>query len=107
MISAINAIGIFLLFIGSFVLQFFLSKSESRWPGLVLPLLNFMFSLFYITIFTVAVPEGGGGFGLPEAIILFLVYNVTTVIFMTIYGSCRGKRRKQQALDKMTVQDLE
>jgi hypothetical protein len=66
-----------------------------------------MFSLSYITILTLSRATGGGGIGLPEAIILFLVYNVTTVIFLTIYGACRGKHRKQQALDKMNVQDLE
>ena len=44
---------VFLLFllvflIGGVFLQIFLSKRESRWPGLVLPLLTFLQSLLLV-----------------------------------------------------------
>ena len=37
----------------------------------------------------------------------FLVFNIPTTVLFAIYAACRGKRRKQRALEKMSVQDLE
>ena len=37
----------FLLFIGQFPLQYFLSTREGSWPGLVLPVLNTLMGVVY------------------------------------------------------------
>ena len=39
---------LFILIVGGILLQIFLSKRKSKWPGLVLPLLTFLYSLLMV-----------------------------------------------------------
>ena len=121
---------LFLLAVGAgiVILQIFLSKKESKWSGLILPIIAFCFSLFIImSIALFAIVPGTGEvsqdgviieqFILPplmnasEAItviaINFLLCNIPTAILLAIYAACRDKYNRQRALDKMSVQDLE
>ena len=93
-----------LLFIaGVIVLQIFLSKRESKWPGLVLPIMSFLISFIYPL--NMAVPSVGGFF---IALILgWLIANIPTYILLAIYFACRGKYRKRKQLNKMNIQDLD
>ena len=114
-------------------LQLFLSRTHSRWPGLILPglvLLPSFIILFTIlgtqtvshftttgtrqditgTAYTVVhhlVDYGtiGGGF-LFVAVPLFLLTNIPTVILLAIYAICRDKMQKQAEMNRMNVQDL-
>lgn len=96
-----------LLFIAGVVcLQIFLSKKESRWPGLIIPIISFLFGLLYPL--NLAAPPWGmtAGFAV-KMIIVWLLGNIPTIIFLAIYFSCRGKQRRSRQLEKMNIQDLD
>lgn len=97
---------IVLLFIaGVIVLQVFLSKRESKWPGLVLPLIAFLFGLLY-PLNMVAPSEGVTVGFIFQMILVWLLGNIPTIVLMAIYWSCRGKQRRNKQLEKMNIQDL-
>ena len=90
------------LLVGGVFLQIFLSKRESRWPGLILPLLSFLYSLLMACS---AVASNGG---IPWGAILasLVLGNIPTVILLAIYAACRDRFRKRSELDKMNIKDL-
>ena len=97
---------IVLLFIaGVIVLQVFLSQRESKWPGLVLPLIAFLFGLLY-PLNMVAPSEGVTVGFIFQMILVWLLGNIPTIVLMAIYWSCRGKQRRNKQLEKMNIQDL-
>ena len=97
---------IVLLFVaGVIVLQIFLSKRESKWPGLVLPLIAFLFGLLY-PLNMVAPSEGVTVGFIFQMILVWLLGNIPTIVLMAIYWSCRGKQRRNKQLEKMNIQDL-
>jgi hypothetical protein len=175
-------LGIFVLLAvcaGVIALQIFLSKAESRWPGLILPAISLFISLLYSLLFvssvaiftdgtrttgtgtadmntlsgggassvivsdgassvearvsegggeTDGVVDGGGGetsnanagggrearpaagltsSNLVPLLLLFLSFNIPTVVLFAIYAMCRRMRGKRRALDKMSLQDLD
>jgi len=97
---------VFLLFIaGVIVLQVFLSKKESKWPGLVLPIIAFLFGLLY-PLNMIAPSEGVNAGFIFQMILVWLLGNIPTIVLLTIYFACRGKQRRNKQLDKMNIQDL-
>jgi hypothetical protein len=128
MTSAV-AIGtlLFLLVVaaGAIVLQVFLSKKESKWLGLILPVISFGISLIVLLGFPLfavystevsmngavveqAVSQTDGLSTIIGAVVyLFVLYNIPTAVLLAIYAACRGKRKQQRDLEKMSVQDLE
>lgn len=94
---------IFLLVFGvlPFVLQVWLSKRESRYPGMVLPVLSLLFAL--VAVLGSVMYEDEDIFVL---VIPFLLFNIPTVIHLTIYFACREKFSKKKQMDKLNVQDL-
>lgn len=100
------AILIFLvLVVGTILLQIFLSKRESKWPGLVLPIIAFLFGLLY-PLNMIAPSEGVTVGFVFQMILVWLLGNIPTIIFLAIYFGCRGKQRRNKQLDKMNIQDL-
>ena len=98
---------IFLLAIlaGIIWLQIFLSKKENKWPGLVMPIISFLFGLLYPL--NMVVPSEGVTVGfIIEMIIVWALGNIPTFVLLAIYFGCRGKFRKNKQLDKMNIQDL-
>ncbi len=94
------------LLVGCIILQVFLSRRESPWPGLVLPGLSLLLSL--IPLLNVAVlPGSGAGNVLTALLLVFLLYNIPTLVLLVIYFACRGKYRRRREIDKMNAQDLE
>ena len=89
--------------IGMIVLQIFLSRTERRWPGLILPICT----LLYALLVCMNVVRVGS---LAETVllmaILFLLFNIPTYILLAIYFICRQRRKKRKMLDKMNIQDL-
>lgn len=92
--------------VGIIMLQIFLSKQENKLLGLILPIINIIFSIiaalgsaFYEnTLIT--------GIIITHNIIVFLTYNISTIILIVIYFVCRKKLKKNKELDKMNIQDL-
>ena len=90
------------LLVGVPILQIFLSRREGKWPGLVLPVLSFLYSL--VMAFSAVAYNGGIPWG---AILASLVLgNIPTVILLAIYAACREKRKRTSGVDKMNIQDL-
>ena len=94
-----------LVIAGIVCLQIFLSKRESRWPGLVLPVLAFLFGLLY-PLNMIAPDEGITVSFIFQMLIVWFIGNIPTIILLAIYYGCRGKQRRNKQLDKMNIQDL-
>ena len=94
-----------LVIAGIVCLQIFLSKRESRWPGLVLPVLAFLFGLLF-PLNMIAPDEGITVSFIIQMLIVWFIGNIPTIILLAIYYGCRGKQRRNKQLDKMNIQDL-
>ena len=101
-VAIVLGFGMLVFVVGGILLQIFLSKRESKWPGLILPLLSFLYSLLMACS---AVAYNGE---IPWGPILasLILGNIPTVILLAIYAACREKRRKRGELDKMQISDL-
>lgn len=94
---------VFLDFIvGGVLLEIFLARRESKWPGLVLPVLTLLYSL------AMACNVAAIGDSFPWGALLgtLVVGNIPTVVLLAIYVACREKQRKRSELDKMEIDDL-
>lgn len=100
---ATNLLLLLLLLAGGIVLQVFLSKRESKWPGLVLPVVTFLWSL--VMVLNVAA-FGSLAQAIANVLMVFLLSNLPTAVLLAIYFACREKRRKRAELDKMNLSDL-
>ena len=94
-----------LVIAGIVCLQIFLSKREGRWPGLVLPVLAFLFGLLF-PLNMIAPDEGITVSFIIQMLIVWFIGNIPTIILLAIYYGCRGKQRRNKQLDKMNIQDL-
>ena len=91
---------------GGILLQIFLSKKESKWFGLILPIITFAYSL--LTIFGLATTDDMSWWNILGLIASTLfVSNIPTVILLLIYFGCREKIKRKKALEKMNIQDLQ
>lgn len=88
---------------GAAVLQVFLSKSASKWPGLILPAVALLVSVFPVLNI---VSSGNVWQDVLSCVLLFLLSNIPTVIFLAIYAVCRKKGKRKSQIDKMNIQDL-
>ena len=88
--------------VGGILLQIFLSKRESKWPGLILPLLSFLYSL----VMALSAVAYNGGIPWGPILASLILGNIPTVILLAIYFACREKFRKRSELDKMHINDL-
>ncbi len=91
------------LLVGGVLLQIFLSRRESKWPGLVLPGLSLALSLLYV----MNVMDTGSVF---QNVLLvaatLLIANIPTLVLLAIYWAAREKRRVKDQVDKMNINDL-
>ena len=90
--------------VGGIFLQIFLSRRESRWPGLVLPLLTFLLSL--LNVLNIA-DTGSVSENVLLVLVTVLIGNIPTLVLLAIYFACRGKFRRKREMDRMNAQDLE
>lgn len=88
---------------GMILLQIFLSKKDSKWLGLILPIVNFLLSFLY-PMFMIS--TGDPGQDTIMFLMALLLGNIPTIILLVIYFACRENRRKKAQLEKMAIQDL-
>ena len=94
----------FLVFIvGGTLLQIFLSKRESKWPGLVLPTITFLWSL--LMVLNVTAMETMKAV-IASVLSTLIAGNIPTFILLAIYFTCRGKQKKKNEVEKMQINDL-
>lgn len=91
------------LIVGGIFLQIFLSKRESRWPGLVLPLLTLLWSLLGPLNL---MDTGSVSQNVLMVLVTLLVGNIPTLILLAIYWAVREKRRVRDQIDKMKIDEL-
>ena len=108
MVIASRFVIVFLLFLlvflaGGIFLQIFLSKRESRWPGLVLPLLTFLWSLLGPLN---VMDTGSVAQNVLLVLVTLLAGNIPTLILLAIYWAVREKRRVRDQIDKMKIDEL-
>ena len=94
----INLLIVLLVLVCVILLQVFLSRTESKWPGLVLPVLSLTCSLIVPLNMIVAN---------SVVLLAWLIVNIPTVLLLLVYFVCREKYRKKNQLEKMKIQDLE
>ncbi|MBR5007779.1 MAG: hypothetical protein IKY09_02260 [Methanocorpusculum sp.] len=94
----INLLILLLIFVCVVLLQIFLSRTESKIPGLVLPALCFLFSLIVPLNMIVAN---------SAAVLFWLIVNIPTIILLLVYFVCRQQYKKKNQIEKMKIQDLE
>ena len=71
-------------------LQIFLSKKKSKWFGLILPIITFLYSL--LMIYNIPVfDEMSGGEIFILLVSTFLITNIQTILLLGIYLGCRVK----------------
>ena len=101
----ISLIVILAVCVGGILLQIFLSRRESWWPGPLLPLLTFLYSL--LAVFSVVITDSMGGWEIFTTIAAaFITANIPTIVLLAIYFACREKRKRRRELEKMKLQDL-
>ena len=112
MFAPIRILVLVVLLAAVIVLQVFLSRRKAWWPGLVLPALEVLYSIFaivsaiagYYEVYGQGVPVTASLIG--DTFLAFLQCNIFTLVLLAIYFVCRhGEKRKKQ-LDKMNIQDL-
>ena len=99
----VTLIVLLVLVVGGILLQIFLSKRESKWPGLVLPVISFLWSLLYL--FNL-MDTGSVVRNIVMAILTILLTNIPTLVLLAIYWAVREKRRKRSEIEKMNIDDL-
>ena len=88
--------------VGGVLLQIFLSRRESKWPGLVLPLLTFLYAL----LMACSAEAYNGGFPWGAVLASLVLGNIPTAVLLAIYCSCRERRKRRDDVEKMNIQDL-
>ena len=99
----VTLIVLLVLVVGGILLQIFLSKRESKRPGLVLPVISFLWSLLYL--FNL-MDTGSVVQNILMAILTILLTNIPTLVLLAIYWAVREKRRKRSEIEKMNIDDL-
>lgn len=100
-----TVIVLLVLVVGGILLQIFLSRRQSRWPGLVLPGLTFLYSLLMV-LGVAAFDTLGGGFPWGPILACLIWGNIPTLALLAIYWAAREKFRVQSQMDKMKINDL-
>lgn len=97
---------VLILLVGGIFLQIFLSKKKSKWLGLILPAITFLYSV--LLLLNLAALEGmSGGEIFMLVASTFLISNIPTIILMVIYFACREKIKTNDQLNQMNIQDLD
>ena len=102
--TLVLSLAVLLLFlVGGILLQIFLSRRESRWPGLVLPLLAFLQSL--LLVLNVA-DTGSASQNVLTVLVTLLVGNIPTLVLLAVYWAAREKIRVKSQMERMEKQDV-
>ena len=97
-----TVIVLLVLVVGGILLQIFLSRRQSRWLGLVLPGLTFLYSLLMV----LGAVAFNGEFPWGPILACLLLWNIPTIVLLAIYWAAREKFRVKSQMDKMKINDL-
>lgn len=100
----IRTIIVLLFLVAIILLQIILSKRESKWLGLIIPIISFGLSILWVLGIPYYLSFSGLIF---KVILVFIIANIPTAIFLAIYFIYRKKVNQMSEIDKMNIQDLE
>lgn len=103
-LMVVSLIVLLVFVVGGILLQIFLSRRESRWPGLILPLLTFLCSL--LGPLNVA-DTGSVSRNILLVVVTLLAGNIPTLVGLAIYWAAREKFRVRDQMEKMGKQDID
>ena len=89
--------------VGLGFLQAYLSKGDGKTPGLIIP--GVFFLLSFIWPLNMVSPNGDADY--IGMLLVLLLANIPTYIYLAIYFVCREKYHKKNQMDKMNIQDLD
>ena len=111
-VLALLNMGIPLVLLG--VLQYFLSKTESPWPGRILPILAGVYAVGIdcLLLLGLAGNLGYGGHSAGAVSLLMMLLSgvivfVPMVVYIVIYKIVRKNKVAKKDMDRMSIQDLE
>ena len=87
------------------VLEVFLARRESIWPGLALPILAGLYAVVMALSYTAA-PDTPWNQVLGGVLAVFLVSGIPAFLLLMVFFICRSGRRRKKQQEKMNVQDL-
>lgn len=99
----VSLIILLVFIVGGVLLQIWLSKRESRWPGLILPLLTLLSSL--LLPLNVA-DTGSVSRNILLVLVTLLAGNIPTLVGLAIYWAARERFRVRKQMEKMGKQDI-
>ncbi|MGN8968199.1 hypothetical protein [Intestinimonas sp. HCP28S3_D6] len=89
------------------ILEYFLAKLESPWPGRVLPILSVVHALGWALMWLINLSSSAAtGLLLLVPLVPLVVFNIPTLIFLLIYKNTRKKFTELRAMDRKDIQDL-
>ena len=101
------------------ILQVYLSRRESKLPGLVLPAITFSGELFILlnvvtnVVMTSVADNAVGGVDsysvfvtVLNTVLTLLVISMPTIVLLVIYFLCRRGMNRKKQIEKMNIQDL-
>ena len=101
------------------ILQVYLSRRESKLPGLVLPAITFLGELFILlnvvtnVVMTSVADNAVGGVDsydvfvtVVNTVLTLLVISMPTIVLLVIYFLCRRRMNRKKQIEKMNIQDL-
>lgn len=89
------------------ILEYFLAKMESPWPGRVLPILSVVNSLCILALLLFnLISVAAAPRVLLMGLLLLAALNIPTVVFLLVYFYTRKKYIQQKGIHRMNVQDL-
>lgn len=94
-----------IIILGIIILQMFLSRKENKWLGLILPTINTICSIMAVLGLALYEKETITQIVIKCSIV-FLMYNIPTMILLLIHFLCREKFKKNKEIEKMNIQDL-
>lgn len=97
--ALIIEVTILVALIGQFILQYFLSTRETKWLGLILPVVCVIVGMIYAL----------NGTTIPAAVTGFLIGGgLPCGIHLVIYKLCRSRweKKNRDRIEKMNIQDL-
>ena len=88
------------------ILEYFLAKLESPWPGRALPILSVVNSLCWalVVLLNLVGPASPVLFLIPLAVLV--IFNIPTLIFLLVYRNTRRRFTERRAMDRKDIQDL-
>lgn len=108
-----------LVSVGAIALEVYLSRRESKVPGLVLPGILFLGELFVLlnvvtnVVMTSVADNAVGGVDsydvfvtVLNTVLTLLVISMPTIVLLVIYFLCRRGMNRKKQIEKMNIQDL-